>query len=58
MSRSRICLVAALLLASLPASVEAKGTGLIFVSSEKDNAVAVLDGQSYSPSPRMAVRCG
>ena len=42
------CAVATTLMLGLPAGAAlAKDTGYIFVSSENDNAVTVLDGKSF-----------
>jgi PQQ-dependent catabolism-associated beta-propeller protein len=40
-----VCAVAVIALACAPQAV-AKGTGLVFVSSEKDNTISVLDGKT------------
>jgi PQQ-dependent catabolism-associated beta-propeller protein len=39
-----LCGLCVLLLCAFSYSAEAKGTGKLFVSSEKDNAIAILDG--------------
>lgn len=47
MNRYRNLLLAGVAAAAISTSAIAKDTGLIFVSSEKDNVVYVLDGKSY-----------
>ena len=44
----RAALAASVLLTLPMSAVHAKGTGHIFVSSENDNAVTVLDGKTYA----------
>ena len=47
MNRYRNLLLAGVAAAAISTSAMAKETGLIFVSSEKDNVVYVLDGSTY-----------
>ncbi|WP_416898794.1 MAG: beta-propeller fold lactonase family protein [Minwuia sp.] len=49
MNRYRNLLLAGVAAVTLSTAAMAKDTGLIFVSSEKDNAVYVLDGKTYAP---------
>ena len=43
----RTLLSTMVLMVATPAISQAAGTGYLFVSSEKDNVVTVLDGKSY-----------
>ena len=45
--RKTPAILAAALTLALHSNLYAKGTGYLFVSSEKDNAISVLDGSSY-----------
>ncbi|MEQ9638708.1 MAG: beta-propeller fold lactonase family protein [Alphaproteobacteria bacterium] len=47
MRRHALALALSAMLLAAAGSATAKDTGLIFVSSEKDNAVTVLDGKTY-----------
>ena len=42
-------------LSSAPTMVAATGTGYLFVSSEKDHTITVLDGKTYDVVKRIAV---
>lgn len=54
MNHFRNLLLASAAVAALSTAAVAKDTGLIFVSSEKDNAVYVLDGKTYEQVGRIA----